>query len=67
MSRVITATITFEFLPDEDEAFLENGFTDSEMLDYYREIVSSDISEMAIRYPDELWNAIEVQVHNVRP
>jgi hypothetical protein len=65
MSRVVTATITFEFLPDEDEAFLENGFTDEEMFDYYREIVSSDIAEMGMRYPDELWNSIEVQVHNV--
>jgi hypothetical protein len=65
MSRVVTATIQFEFYPDEDELMLENNYTDSEMIEYYREVVSEDVSDWVVRNYEELWNAIEVQVINV--
>ena len=65
MSRVVTATIQFEFYPDEDELMLENNYTDSEMTEYYRELTMEDISTWAIKDYESLWNSIEVQVHNV--
>ncbi len=65
MSRVVTATIQFEFYPDEDELMLENNYTDSEMIEYYRELVSEDVSDWVVRNYEDLWNAIEVQIHNV--
>jgi hypothetical protein len=65
MSRVVTATIQFEFYPDEDELMLENNYTDSEMIEYYREVVSEDVSDWVVRNYEELWNAIEVKIINV--
>ena len=65
MSRVVTATIQFEFYPDEDELMLENNYTDSEMIEYYRELTCEDISDAAFRNYETLWNSIEVQIHNV--
>lgn len=65
MSRVVTATIQFEFYPDEDEIMLENNYTDSEMIEYYREVAMEDISDWAVRNYEDLWNAIEVQIQNV--
>ena len=62
MSRVITATITFEYLVDEDE--LMAGMSDEEQIEYVRETTLEDISEMAMRYSDQLADAIEI---NVRP
>ena len=62
MSKVITATITFEYLVDEDE--LMAGMSDEEQIEYVRETTLEDISEMAMRYSDQLADAIEI---NVRP
>lgn len=69
MSKVITATVKFEFYPEQDvlmEMFGED-MSDQDVLEYYKETASSDITEMVLRYPEELWNAIDVQVINVRP
>lgn len=65
MKRVVTATIQFEFSPDEDELMIENNYSEEEMLEYYRELVAQDITDMAIRYHEELWNAIEVEIGEV--
>jgi hypothetical protein len=65
MSRVVTATIQFEFYPDEDELMIENNYSDEEMIEYYRELVSEDISDWVVRNYEDLWNAIEVQIQNV--
>ena len=65
MSRVVTATIQFEFYPDEDDLMLENNYTDSEMTEYYRELTMEDISTWATKDYESLWNAIEVEIVNV--
>lgn len=62
MSKVITATITFEYLVDEDDLMSE--MSDEEQIEYVRETTLEDISEMAMRYSDQLADAIEI---NVRP
>ena len=62
MSRVITATVTFEYLVDEDE--LMAGMSDDEQIDYVRETTLEDIREMAMDYSDQLAGCIEI---NVRP
>jgi hypothetical protein len=65
MSKVVTATIQFEFYPDEDDLMIENNYSDEEMTEYYRELTMEDISNWAIRDYQSLWNAIEVQIQNV--
>ena len=51
MSKVVTATLTFEYLVEEDELMSE--MSDEEQLEYVRETTLEDISEMAMsnRYP----------------
>jgi hypothetical protein len=63
MSKVITATITFEYLVDEDELMAE--MSDEEQVEYVRETTLEDISEMAMRYSDQLADAIDIQIKNV--
>lgn len=62
MSKVITATVTFEYLVDEDELMV--GMSDEEQIEYVRETTLEDIREMAMDYSDQLADAIEI---NVRP
>ena len=62
MSKVITATVTFEYLVDEDELMV--GMSDEEQIEYVRETTLEDIREMAMMYSDQLADAIEI---NVRP
>jgi|TARA_B110000285_G_C14783059_1_gene449457 hypothetical protein len=63
MSKVVTATLTFEYLVEEDELMSE--MSDEEQLEYVRETTLEDISEMAMRYSDELSAAIDIQVKDV--
>lgn len=63
MSKVITATVTFEYLVDEDELMAE--MSDEEQIEYVRETTLEDISEMAMRYSDQLADAIDIQIKNV--
>ena len=65
MSRLVTATIQFEFYPDEDELMIENDYSDKEMIEYYRELTMEDITHFVIKDNESLWNSIEVQIHNV--
>lgn len=68
-NRIVTATIQFEFYPDEDELMIENNYSDEEMEEYYKELTMQDVTDMAIRYHEELWNAIDIKIEgqNVRP
>jgi hypothetical protein len=63
MSKVITATVTFEYLVDEDELMAE--MSDEEQIEYVRETTLEDISEMAMRYSDQLADAIDIQIKDV--
>ena len=63
MSKVITATVTFEYLVDEDELMAE--MSGEEQIEYVRETTLEDISEMAMRYSDQLADAIDIQIKNV--
>ena len=63
MSKVITATVTFEYLVDEDE--LMRDLSDDEQIEYVRETTLEDIREMAMEYSDQLADAIEIQIKNV--
>jgi hypothetical protein len=63
MSKVIRATIAFEYLVDEDELMSE--MSDEEQIEYVRETTLEDIVEMSVRYSDQLADAIEIQVKDV--
>ena len=63
MSKVIRAKITFEYLVDEDDLMSE--MSDSEQIEYVKESTVEDISEMAMRYSDTLFDSIEIEVVNV--
>lgn len=63
MSKVITATVTFEYLVDEDE--LMRDLSDDQQIDYVRETTLEDIREMAMEYSDQLADCIDIQIKNV--
>lgn len=63
MSKVIRAKITFEYLVDEDDLMSE--MSDSEQIEYVKESTVEDISEMAMRYSDTLFDSIEIEVIDV--
>ena len=63
MSKVIRATIAFEYLVEEDELMSE--MSDSEQIEYVKESTVEDISEMSMRYSDTLFDCIEIEVINV--
>lgn len=64
MSKVITATVTFEYLVDEDE--LMQDLSEDQQIDYVRETTLEDIREMAMEYSDHLADAIDIKI-NVLP
>lgn len=64
MSKVITATVTFEYLVDEDE--LMRDLSEDQQIDYVRETTLEDIREMAMEYSDHLADAIDIKI-NVLP
>jgi archaellum biogenesis protein FlaJ (TadC family) len=63
MSKVITATVTFEYLVEEDE--LMRDLSNDEQIEYVRETTLEDIREMAMEYSDQLADAIDIQIKNV--
>ena len=63
MSKVVTATVTFEYLVEEDE--LMRDLSNDEQIEYVRESTLEDIREMAMEYSDQLADAIEIQIKNV--
>jgi hypothetical protein len=64
MSKVITATVTFEYLVDEEE--LMKDLSDDQQIDYVRKTTVEDIRELAMEYSDTLADIIDIKV-NVLP
>ena len=63
MSKVIRATIAFEYLVDEDELMSE--MSDSEQIEYVKESTVEDIMTMGFGTSDDLFNGIEIEVIDV--
>ena len=61
MSRVVTGLIQFEFLPDDDELIIEEGLEGEDLLLYYKSLILEDITDMALRYPSELYDSIQME------
>ena len=60
MSKVIRASIVFEYLVDDDEVLSE--LTPEEQIDYVKESTVEDIMSMGFGNSDDLLEAIEVEV-----
>ena len=63
MSKLIRASIVFEYLVDDDEVLSE--LTPEEQIDYVKESTVEDIMSMGFGNSDDLLEAIEVEVINV--
>lgn len=61
MSRVVTGKIEFEFTPEDDEIVIEEGLTGEDLIEYYKSLILQDVTEMAVRYPSELFDAIQIE------
>ena len=61
MSRVVTGKIEFEFSPDDDEIIIEEGMDGEDLIEYYKSLILQDITEMAVRYPSELYDSIQIE------
>jgi hypothetical protein len=62
MSKVLRATITFEYLVEEDELMSE--MSDEEQVEYVKESTVEDIMTMGFGNSDDLYQGIEVEVIN---
>jgi len=63
MSKVIRASIVFEYLVDGDEVL--GNLTPEEQVDYVRETTVEDIMSMGFGNSDYLLNAINIETINV--
>ena len=63
MSKVIRASIVFEYLVDDDEVLAE--LTPEEQIDYVKESTVEDIMSMGFGTSDDLLEAINIEVINV--
>jgi hypothetical protein len=63
MSKVIRASIVFEYLVDGDEVLSE--LTPEDQTDYVRENTVEDIMSMGFGNSDDLLNAINIEIINV--
>ena len=61
MSRVVTGKIEFEFSPDDDELIIQDGLDGEDLIEYYKSLILQDVTEMAVRYPSELYDAIQIE------
>ena len=61
MSRAVTGTIEFYFSPDDDELIIEEGLDGEDLIEYYKSLILEDITEMAVRYPSELYDSIQIE------
>lgn len=61
MSRVVTGKIEFEFTPEDDELVIEEGLEGEDLIEYYKSLILQDVTEMAVRYPGELFDAIQIE------
>ena len=62
MSKIIKATITFEYLVDEDEIL--SGLSDADQIDYVKETTVEDIMNMDFGNSNDLYDSIEIEVIN---
>ena len=63
MSKVIRASIVFEYLVDDDEVLAE--LTPEEQIEYVKESTVEDIMSMGFGTSDDLLEAINIEVINV--
>jgi hypothetical protein len=63
MSKMLRATIVFEYLVEEDELMSE--MSDEEQVEYVKESTVEDIMTMGFGNSDDLYQGIEVEVINV--
>ena len=63
MSKMLRATIVFEYLVEEDELMSE--MSDEEQVEYVKESTVEDIMSMGFDTSDDLYQGIEVEVINV--
>ena len=63
MSKVIRASIVFEYLVDEDEIMSE--LTPEDQIEYVKETTVEDIMSMGFGNSDDLLQAINIEVINV--
>ena len=63
MSKVIRASIVFEYLVDDDEVLAE--LTPEDQIDYVKESTVEDIMSMGFGNSDDLLEAINIEVINV--
>ena len=63
MSKVIRASIVFEYLVDEDEVMSE--LTLEDQIEYVKETTVEDIMSMGFGNSDDLLQAINIEIINV--
>jgi ABC-type lipopolysaccharide export system ATPase subunit len=63
MSKVIRASIVFEYLVDEDEVLAE--LTPEDQIEYVKETTVEDIMSMGFGTSDDLLQAINIEIINV--
>jgi hypothetical protein len=63
MSKVIRASIVFEYMVEEDEVLAD--LTPGDQIEYVKESVVEDIMNMNFGTSDVLFNSIEIEVVNV--
>ena len=63
MSKVIRASIVFEYMVEEDEVLAD--LTPEDQIEYVKETTVEDIMNMNFGNSDDLFNAIEIEVVNV--
>jgi hypothetical protein len=63
MSKVIRASIVFEYMVDDDEVLAE--LTPEDQVEYVRETTVEDIMTMGFGTSDDLLQAINIEIINV--
>ena len=63
MSKVIRASIVFEYLVDEDDIMSE--LTPEDQIEYVKETTVEDIMSMGFGTSDDLLQAINIEIINV--
>jgi hypothetical protein len=63
MSKVIRASIVFEYLVDDDEVLAD--LTPEDQVEYVRETTVEDIMTMGFGTSDDLLQAINIEIINV--
>lgn len=64
MPKVIRGTLTFEFVVDKDEVMMD--MWEAEQIEYVKESIVEDIMGMNFGNSNDLYDAIEIEVINVK-